>query len=770
MKISVIGGGPGGLYFSILLKKAIPTCEIDIYERNKPDDSFGFGVVFSDETLSEFLMRDPKSYDLIRSKFAYWDNLDVARDGEIVRISGNGFCGCSRKTLLQLLQQRCAEEGVNFHFEHNVDELLQFKNSDVIIACDGIGSQIRTQFASDFGTKIELKKNRFVWMGSTKPLDAFTYFFRNTPYGMIVAHAYQYEKGMSTWIFECSDATWKNAGFEVENEQDTIQKISHLFKDELEGHGLISNKSYWRQFPAITNEKWHKENIVLLGDAKATAHYSIGSGTKLAMECAIGLADALIEFPNNIPQAFDKYEKTRRNRVEMIQYAANVSLDWFENMDRNAQHDFQQFAFGCMTRSKKVTFENLAIRDASFPEKVLAEFNTKLGISDLKTPAAFTSLSLRKMKLENRIVMAPMGQYSAENGLVNNWHLVHYGARATGGVGLILTEMTAISKSGRITLGCAGIWSKEQVVEWFKITDFIHKNSASKIGIQLGHSGRKGAVNVPEIGNNIPLEKESWDLISASPIAFSSKNAIPKEVALDDMNRIVSEFVQATKNADEADFDMIELQAHHGFLLASFLSPLTNIRKDEFGGSIENRLKFPLRVFTEMRAAFNQDKPMSVRISASDWAENGISEEDVLQIATAFKTAGADIINVSTGNTVENQKPLVGRMWQTPFSDAIRNSVHIPTITAGYIQDIDQINTILLNGRADLIALGRPLLLDANFVRTAQVYEQFKVTDIPNQYLAGISHLYPLKAAERKSVENMKKALKPESHSPKTQK
>jgi anthraniloyl-CoA monooxygenase len=575
---------------------------------------------------------------------------------------------------------------------------------------------------------------------------------------------------MSTWIFECSDATWKNAGFEVENEQDTIQKIAHLFKEELEGHGLISNKSYWRQFPAITNEKWHKDNIVLLGDAKATAHYSIGSGTKLAMECAIGLADALIEFPNNIPQAFDKYEKTRRNRVEMIQYAANVSLDWFENMDRNAQHDFQQFAIGCMTRSKKVTFDNLAIRDASFPEKVLAEFNTKLGISDLKTPAAFTSFSLRKMKLENRIVMAPMGQYSAENGLVNNWHLVHYGARATGGVGLMLTEMTAISNSGRITLGCAGIWNEEQVVEWLKITDFIHKNSASKIGIQLGHSGRKGAVNVPKIGNNIPLEKESWDLISASPIAFSSKNAIPKEMTLDDMNQIVSEFVQATKNADEADFDMIELQAHHGFLLASFLSPLTNIRKDEFGGSIENRLKFPLRVFTEMRAVFNQDKPMSVRISSSDWAENGISEQDVLQISTAFKTAGADIINVSTGNTVENQKPLVGRMWQTPFSDTIRNSVHIPTITAGYIQDIDQINTILLNGRADLIALGRPLLLDANFVRTAQAYEQFKATDIPNQYLAGISHLYPLKAAERKSVENMKKALKPESHSPKTQK
>jgi len=767
MKITVIGGGPGGMYFSILLKKAIPDCEIDIYERNKSDDSFGFGVVFSDETLSEFLTRDPKSYELIRSKFAYWDALDVARDGEIVRISGNGFCGCSRKTLLQLLQQRCIEEGVNLHFEQNVDDLNKYKDSDVIVACDGIGSQIRTKYSQEFGTKIELKKNRFVWLGSTKPLDAFTYFFRNTPYGMIVAHSYQYEKGMSTWIFECSDATWKNAGFEIENEQDTIGKIAELFKEELDGHPLISNKSHWRKFPAITNDKWHFENIVLLGDAKATAHYSIGSGTKLAMECAIGLADAIIEFPIDIPQAFDKYEKTRQNRVEMIQYAANVSLDWFENMDRNAKHDFQQFAFGCMTRSKKVTFENLAIRDASFPDKVLAEFNTNIGTTDLKTPAAFTPFSLRKMKLENRIVMSPMGQYSAENGLVNNWHLVHYGARATGGVGLILTEMTAISTTARITLGCTGIWNDNQVVEWKKVTNFIHQNSKSKIGIQLGHSGRKGALNLPFVGNNIPLEKDNWDLISASPIAFSSNNTCPKEMTLENMNQIVSEFVQATINTDKADFDMIELQAHHGFLLASFLSPLTNIRSDEFGGSIENRLKFPIRVFIEMRKVFNQNKPMSVRISASDWIENGISEDEVIEIAKAFKIAGADIINVSTGNTVENQKPIIGRMWQTPYSDLIRNTVDVPTITTGYIQDIDQINTILLNGRADLVALGRPLLLDANFVRNAEAYEQYKTTSIPSQYLSGVSHLYPLKAAEKKAMEGMKKALKPESHSPK---
>jgi len=764
MKISVIGGGPGGLYFSILTKKAMPNCQIDIYERNKSDDSFGFGVVFSDETLGEFLKRDMQSYELIRSKFAYWDDIIIARDGEEVTIAGNGFCGCSRKTLLQLLQQRCIEEGVNLHFEQNVDDLNKFKDSDIIIASDGIGSAIRTQFQEEFGTKITLKKNRFVWLGSTKPLDAFTYFFRNSPHGMFVAHSYQYEQGMSTWIFECSDATWKNAGFEVTNETDTIAKISELFKNELDGHPLISNKSHWRQFPHVTNENWFHNNIVLLGDAIATAHYSIGSGTKLAMDSAIGLSDAVISNPDDVQAAFRLYDKSRRNPVEMIQYAALVSLDWFENMDRNAQHYFQQFAFGCMTRSKKVTFENLAIRDASFTDKVLAEFNAKLGISDIKTPAAFTPFWLRKMKLENRIVMAPMGQYSAENGLVNNWHLVHYGARATGGIGLILTEMTAVSNSGRITLGCAGIWNDNQVVEWKKITDFVHQNSTSKIGIQLGHSGRKGSINIPSFGNNIPLEKDGWKLISASPISFSAQNAIPREITLDDMNQLVSEFVQATKNADEADFDMIELQAHHGFLLASFLSPLTNIRKDEFGGSIENRLKFPLRVFTEMRNIFNTDKPMSVRISASDWAENGISEEDVLQIATAFKNAGADIINVSTGNTVENQKPLVGRMWQTPFSDAIRNTVAIPTITAGYIQDIDQINTILLNARADLVALGRPLLLDANFVRNAQAYENYKATDIPNQYFTGTSHLFPLKASERKQLEGMKKALKPKSN------
>ncbi|MEO8233849.1 MAG: bifunctional salicylyl-CoA 5-hydroxylase/oxidoreductase [Flavobacterium sp.] len=761
MKIKVIGGGPGGLYFSILTKKAMPHCQIDVYERNKPDDSFGFGVVFSDETLGEFLKRDMQSYELIRSKFAYWDDIIIARDGESVNIAGNGFCGCSRKTLLQLLQQRCIEEGVNLHFEQNVDDISLFENADMVIASDGIGSGVRTKYEKEFGTKIEMKQNRFVWLGSTKPLDAFTYFFRNTEHGLIVAHSYQYQEGMSTWIFECSDETWQKFNFEVTNEEDTIAKISEIFAAELDGHSLISNKSHWRQFPHVTNENWYHKNIVLLGDAKATAHYSIGSGTKLAMDSAIGLSDAVIANPTDVQAAFQQYDKTRRNTVEMIQYAALVSLDWFENMNRHNQHPFYQFAFGCMTRAKKVTYENLRLRDKSFTDKVLEEFNDNNNVNDINQSAAFSTFKLRNLELQNRIVMAPMGQYSAENGLVNDWHFQHYTSRAISGLGLILNEMTAISETGRITEGCAGIYTQNQITEWKRINDFIHQHTQTKIGIQLGHSGRKGATKKPWEDS---FTGTSWELLSASAIPFHENSATPKEMTLADMNLITSQFVQATNNSNEAGFDMIELQAHHGFLLASFLSPLTNTRTDEFGGSIKNRLKFPLRVFTEMRNAFPKEKPMSVRISATDWAENGISATDVITISEAFKNAGADIINVSTGNTVANQKPQTGRMWQTPFSDAVRNTVHIPTITAGYIQDIDQINTIILNGRADLVALGRPLLLDANFVRNAQAYEQFQPTDIPNQYKMGISHLYPLKASERKQVEGMKKALKPKSN------
>ena len=754
MKITVIGGGPGGLYFSILTKKAIPDCQIDIYERNKADDSFGFGVVFSDETLGEFLKRDMQSYELIRSKFAYWDDIIVARDGENISIAGNGFCGCSRKTLLKLLHQRCLEEGINLHFEQNIDNLSQFEDSDIIVAADGIGSTIRTLFQNEFGTDIQLKSNRFVWMGSTKPLDAFTYFFRTTPHGTIVAHTYQYEQGMSTWIFECSNETWEKLNFDITNEQDTVAKLSDIFKEELDGHPLITNKSHWRQFPHVTNKNWYHNNIVLLGDSKATAHFSIGSGTKLAMDCAIALSDAVVANQNDVQKAFQQYEKTRRNPVEIIQYAASVSLDWFENMNRNNKHPFYQFAFGCMTRSKKVTYENLRLRDKSFTDKILEDFfetqNSKLKTQNSNSPA-FTTFQLRELQLPNRIVMSSMGQYSAENGLPNNWHFQHYTSRAIGGIGLIITEMTAISETGRITLGCTGIYNENQIVEWKKIIDFIHQNTSTKIGIQLGHSGRKCLI-------------ENYELLSASAIPFNEKAKIPKEMTLEDMDEIVSQFIVATQNSEKAGFDMIELQAHHGFLLASFLSPLTNIRTDEFGGNITNRLRFPLRVFNEIRKAFPKEKPISVRISASDWAENGISEYDVIAISEAFKKAGADIINVSTGNTVENQKPQTGRMWQVPFSDMVRNTVNIPTITAGTITDIDQINTIILSGKADLVALGKPLLLDPYFVRKAQAYEQIEVNDIPKPYEKAIPNLYSSIISERKQTENMKRALKPKSN------
>ena len=765
MNITVIGGGPGGLFFSILVKKAWPNSSIRVLERNKADDAFGFGVVFSDETLSEFLSRDAGTYALIRDRFAYWDELDVVRNGEKVRITGNGFCGCSRKTLLQILHQRCLEEGVELHFENSAASPNDWKDSDIVVVSDGITSSIRTNFTNEFGTQVELKKNRFVWLGSARPLDAFAYFFRTTEWGTFVAHTYQYEPGHSTWIIETSDETWKKAGFVVDDEEGTIAKVSEIFKEELAGYPLISNKSHWRQFPLVTNSNWHYTNMVLLGDAKASAHYSIGSGTKLAMECAIGLADAVLQNRSDVQAAFMAYEKKRRNPVSMIQHAANVSMEWFERMDRHMQQDFITFAFSVMTRSKKVTFENQSLRDPVFARKVLENFNSKENQSSTPLSPAFIPFKLRNLEIPNRVMMSAMGQYKAVDGLINDWHLVHYGSRATGGVGLVMTEMTAASPDGKITVGCPGIWTNEQTHAWKRLVDFIHRNSNSKIGMQIGHAGRKGASVKPWEGRNQSIANP-WELLSASALPFEKNWPTPKEMTETDMDRITDSFVAASQNAEKAGFDMLEFQAHHGFLFASFLSPLTNQRTDAFGGSVENRLRFPLRVFSAMRAIFPEEKPMSVRFTACDWAEYGISELDVLVIAQAFKQAGADILNVSTGGTVETQKPPLGRMWQTPFSDLVRNSVGIPTITAGFISSIDHVNTLLLNRRADLVALGRPLLLDASFVRNAQAWESVpaEATGIPEPYQIAVAHQFSIAAGERKAQDGMKKALKPPTH------
>lgn len=766
MKISVIGGGPGGLYFAILTKKRMPSIQIDVYEQNKADDAFGFGVVFSDETLSEFLSYDTRSYELICNSFAYWDNLDIVRDGETVRIEGNGFCGCSRKTLLTLLQQRCQEEGVNLHFETKV-EISQFVDSDIIVAADGINSGIRTQYAEAFGTEVNMMKNRFIWCGSTRPLDAFTYFFKDTPYGAFCAHTYQYEEGHSTWIFECSPETYEKAGFVEQEEVDSLAKLQEIYSDELDGHALIGNRSWWRSFPHVYNKHWHHNNMVLLGDAKASAHYSIGSGTKLAMDCAIGLSDAVVENPDNVQAAFAKYVEKRRNTVDMIQYAADVSLQWFENMDRHIKRDFDTFSFSTMSRSKKITIENQARRDPNYAKRLIHRFNQRLESKNLDTPPAFTPFKIGQLAVPNRLVMSSMGQYQAIDGVVGDWDFVHYSSRAVGGVGLILTGMTAISPKARITPNCYGIWNDEQVTAWQRITDFIHKNTDTKIGIQLGHSGRKGACQSNSLGT--PLDKEKgWDLISADAIKYQDNFSQPKAMDSGDMQRIQEQFVEAAKRSVRAGFDVIELQMHNGFLLASFLSPLTNKRSDDFGGVIENRAKYPLSVVKAIKAAIGKT-PLIVKLGVHDWHPDGITPEDVEYVAAQLKVLGVEMINIATGNTIAEQKPIMGRMWQTPYSEWIRNTIDIPVIATGRIETIDQASTVLLNARADLVAMGRPFLTNPYFVHQAKAYEQYQAEDLGNSgvplpYLAGAALSYTQAKKERQEFEQMKQQLKPISH------
>lgn len=762
MKISVVGGGPGGLYFSILVKKAWPECQIQVFERNKADDAFGFGVVFSDETLKEFLSRDPGSYELIRSHFAYWDELDVVRNGERVRISGNGFCGCSRKTLLQLLQQRCREEGVILNYENPIQQLSDVEPADMVVLCDGIASQFRAQFASEFGTQVETRKNRFVWLGSTKPLDAFAYFFRSSPWGNFVAHSYQYEEGRSTWVIETTEETWQKAGFEVENEADTLAKIKQVFAEELDGHDLISNKSHWRRFPLVTNERWFHDKYVLLGDAKASAHFSIGSGTKLAMDCAIGLADAVLENRGNLPGIFQAYEAKRRGPLTNLQQAANVSMEWFEQMERHLKLPFLPFSFSLMIRSRRLGFDNLAMRDPKYTQQILSDFNLRESGKDGQPPF-MSPFRSGHLSLPNRMVMSGMGQYRAEDGLPNDWHLMHYGARAMGGTGLLISEMTAVSPEGRISLGCPGIWNEAQTQAWKRILDLVHGQSQAKMALQLGHSGRKGAWKKPWEGKGQALEN-TWPLVSASAIAWSEAHLVPTELDEAGMDRTCVEFEQAARNAAKAGFDGIELQAHHGFLLASFLSPLSNQRSDGYGGPVENRLKFPMRIFKAVQVAFGG--PVWVRLSAHDWAEGGLSESDFLYIAKAFAVAGAPMINVSTAGTVSHQKPAIGKLWQTPFAEVLRNTLNIPVITTGMIDTADQVNSLLLAGKADLVALGRPLLMDPNWVHRAQAEAGVspEAAFVPESYREAAPTFYAQQAQSKKSQDKMKKALRPPSH------
>ncbi len=774
-KITVVGGGPGGLYFAILTKKRCPEIQIDVYEQNQPDDTFGFGVVFSDETLDGYRDADQESYDMIREGFAHWGDIVIEHKGERIVIGGNGFAGCSRMTLLQQMHKRCEDLGVNIHFGDVIDpKTLQtrFKDSDIIIAADGINSAIRRANEEAFGVKTDLRPNQFVWLGSHCPLDAFTFFFRETEHGHFCAHTYQYEEGMSTWVVETTADCWDKSGFADMSEQECADYLESIFKDDLKGHPFITNRSLWRNFPKITCDKWDMDNVVMVGDNKATAHWSIGSGTKLAMDCAIGLSDAVVENLSDYKAAFAQYEDTRRTPVEIVQHNAQVSLVWFENMDSHWAKSPYEFAFSVMTRAKSVTWDNLKMRDADFMKTVETEYydlykrETGLDVSGEKPTPMFTPYKLREMVLPNRVAMAPMAQYCAVDGMPNDWHLSHYTARAMGGVGLIFTEMTCPTQDARITDGCTGIHTDEQQDAWKHIVDSVHAAGDTKICLQLGHAGRKGSTKTPADGMDMPKDSGNWPIYSASPIQYiDGVSDTPIEIDQAQMDAVKESFVDAVKRADKAGFDMIEFHAAHGYLFASFLSPLTNTRSDGFGGSVENRLKFPVDVFKAMRKAWPDSKPMSVRISACDWVDGGISEGDIIAIAKAFKAAGVDIVHVSSGETVKGQKPVFGRMWQTPFSELIRREADVPTITVGAITLPEQINTIVASGRADICALARPHLNFPFFTRHAAGHYGVQNQNWPSQLYSGQFQLFrEYEKANEKQLELAAKARPDRRH------
>jgi anthraniloyl-CoA monooxygenase len=741
MRIVCIGGGPGGLYFAILMKRRFPEHQITVLERNRRGDTFGFGVVFSKETLGGFAEADPESYAAIERSFAYWDDIDTFIHGECVTTTGHGFCGMARTKLLSILEDRARELGVEIRFDTEVTDLASL-DDDLVFVCDGVNSRFRDQYAAEFEPSIEWGAARFSWLGTTLPLTAFTFFYRENEHGLFQVHAYPFQPGLSTFIVECHEETWKRAGLDRATEDETVRYCTTVFESELKGHPLLANRSIWRSFPTVKNKRWRVRNIVLAGDAAHTAHFSIGSGTKLAMEDAIALERVFARIGcADVPRALDEYEKERRPEVERLQRTAAVSQEWYENTRRYLKQHPVQFTFNQTTRSKRITFDNLARRDAAFVDRTRDWFASSLGAqpqSDGRYPVpAFTPFRLRGLELANRIVVSPMCMYSATDGLVNDWHLVHLGSRAVGGAGLVITEMTDVAADGRITPGCAGLYTRDHAAAWKRIVDFVHANSGAKIGIQLAHAGPKGACRLPwEGGYDVPMTAGAWPIIAASATPYAPGMATPRAMDRNDMDRVRDEFVRATRLAADAGFDLIELHCAHGYLLSSFISPLSNLRRDEYGGSIENRARFPLEVFAAMRAAWPKERPLAVRISATDWLPEGLTGAESVTLARAFKEHGCDVIDVSAGQTSPRGKPVYGRMFQVRFADRIRHEAEIPTMTVGNIQDVDQVNTIVAAGRSDLCVLARAHLLDPYLSLHAAVTYGAVDAPWPKQYLA----------------------------------
>ncbi len=767
MRIACLGGGPAGLYFAIAMKLADPAHEIEVFERNKAGDTFGWGVVFSDQTLGNLRASDPVSAATIIDEFAHWDDIDVRIGGESIRSSGHGFIGIGRKRLLQILQDRARELEVVLHFETEFSaDLADYPAYDLVIAADGVNSKWRDAYADHFGVDIQVRSNKFVWLGTTKIFDAFTFAFEQLPEGWVWAHAYRFEDGLSTFIVECSPETHAALELDAMSQEETCRWAERVFASSLDEHRLMSNAAHlrgsaaWLNFRRVLCERWSYDKLILLGDAAHTAHFSIGSGTKLALEDAIKLSEVLNRPGLSRAAALEEYQAERTVEVLKIQNSARNSTEWFETLDRYLDFAPVQFAYSLLTRSQRISHENLRQRDPQWLGSVERWFqSTASGVAtqtltNSAAPPVFAPYALRDMTLANRIVVSPMATYMAKDGIPDDFHLVHYGARAQGGAGLVFTEMTCVAPDARITPGCPGLWNDAQGIVWKRIVDFVHTNSKAKMCLQLGHAGAKGSTNIGWEGMDAPLAHGNWPLIAPSDVAWSGANQPPAPMTRADMDRVRDEFVSATRRAVAAGFDMVELHCAHGYLLSAFITPLQNQRTDEYGGTLENRLRFPLEVFTAMREVWPLDRPMSVRISASDWTgAEGVTPDEAVEIGRAFAQAGADLIDVSAGQTSTRAKPVYGRMFQTPFSDKIRNEAKLSTMAVGNITDADQANSILAAGRADLVALARPHLVDPSWTLRAAAAAQHRGTFVPPPYEAGMAQLVRTLEREREQAE-----------------